>query len=235
MGNTLLKHTGEDWNLGEFANQSLENPILKAYLDINTDINEDINKTFGVEDGKIQILFRTMDSISKEDGLGAMFVILKNLKNRNSVVKYIADMTEVIEMVEDWKISNLKDEEYLYKLAIQDGATVIDLKDRKIKGRKLISNTAKGKVFDPQNFRPKGDDNPDNQSLLELWKKKDSPYQWDEWGKWYEWGARRMTGAALAYQFSGYVEVFIISSDGDIYYLNGKKICKLDRKTQKFV
>jgi hypothetical protein len=232
--NTRLEHTGKSWILGDYA-QTVENPILKAYEKIKGKIEK-----FGDVKDKVKIIFRTMDSISKEDGVGAMFVILnikeEDKKKRKEIKKYIADMTEVIEMVEDdWKISNLKDEEYLYKLAIQDGATIIDLSDYKIKGRKFVSNTdAEGKIFDPREFYPT-DNNPKNLSLMDLWLLKDSPYRWNEWGKWYEWGARRMTGAALAYQFSGYVEVFIISSDGEVYYLDGKKIYKLDPNKQKFV
>lgn len=162
------------------------------------------------------LLEPVIEKVSGAPGQGALFALgptdrVENLK--------AVRLTEVFDLIESRRIGHIT-EDLLYQLAIEDGATLIDIRDGRVWGRRQLN------AIDPKEYKPKSN-NPEHKTLRDLWEndKRPNGYGWSDWYKTLQWGTRHLASLAASLTLGEPGLVIVISSDGPVHVLrNGKPV-----------
>jgi hypothetical protein len=187
--------------------------------------------------------------LSVDPGAGAALAI----GTEKVLLEHMVSMTPVFDVSPGWALGDFRTTDHLFDLAIQDGATGIAIEeDEAKKGGRVLGRMHVKPVLNPEesaayllfgkerteSFLSGKEPPPSDVNLeevrrpwLELWRSEktrdqvaSNPYQWADWGKWYKWGTRHRSAAALAYRARGDVLAVCISQDGHIHLFNGYSI-----------
>jgi hypothetical protein len=161
-----------------------------------------------------EILASVVWSLSANHIGGASFVVGKYRGDPFPLEDNAYALSEVFPYAEGLPLVGKGSTELLKRLAIQDGAVVIDVETGNVFGRRQL--------LPPEPFSWR--------NYLKQWEKKDGESEWREWHKVLRWGTRHhsalaFSAAAAKHNNSAQLAaaVITVSSDGDIHVFSGNR------------